>query len=222
MSSDSNIVWAMKSPGEDDVFAQAICRGTWTKGVDCAGCGSSTEKRISPLIIEWVPGSDRVGDFVWPGYGQGLIISERVRALFKERYQFRSFECLPIKMVESASCGRQRSNDKRSSVSSNKIALPYTGLPLWEMSPTATVGVDRARSRFKYEYCAVCDRDFWERDEPHDPMGAVIAEESVRDIDIFASKESAWILCKNSVKRVVESEGFTYIRFDAWGVIKPR
>lgn len=219
MPTEAETIWSLKLPREDDVFAQAVRLGTWLKGEGCKVCGRSTEKRVPPLVIEWISGSDVIADFVWPGFGEEVIISDRVRIAFEQKYRFRSFECLPIRMVEPGWRARRVKTKSAKSPRSRVVALPYEGPPLWELRPTVSIGVVRSRSNFKYEYCAACAREFWEREEPRDPTNAVVPEESVRDLEIFSSKECAFILCKDVVKRAVESEGFTNVRFEAWGII---
>ncbi len=51
--------------------------GTWTKGVLCQKCEQPTSKLISPLMIEWEPGSSVIGDFSWCGYT--VVVSTSTR-----------------------------------------------------------------------------------------------------------------------------------------------
>lgn len=63
-------------------YARAGRRGTWFPnpgpGV-CPECTASRQDRIAPLILEWLPDSDQVGDFTWPGVNDEVVVTQRVR-----------------------------------------------------------------------------------------------------------------------------------------------
>ena len=73
-------VWRFASPAKGE-FAAADRRGSWTvsetPGV-CPECSASRQRRSKPLVMAWQPGSDRVGDFVWPGLGGEVVVTDRV------------------------------------------------------------------------------------------------------------------------------------------------
>jgi hypothetical protein len=108
-------------PG-DDSFAAAIRRGAWTSSEDgvCPVCMASRQRRTKPLIIEWEPGSERVGDFLWPGVSENVAVASRVLEDLQSR--FSGFEAGPVEMVEEAEAGGQK-----------RVSLPYGGPPLAEL-----------------------------------------------------------------------------------------
>ena len=67
-------LWRFSDP-DDDRFARASRRGTWDHG-----------HRVSPLVIEWEPDSDVVGDFVWPGLDSDIVVTEKVYKALASRF----------------------------------------------------------------------------------------------------------------------------------------
>ena len=96
------IIWRLKDPFNFR-YAQAGLRGTWHPSDKsdevCPECTSSCQKRIRPLVIEWKPNSNIIGDFIWPGL-DSVAITENTLLGIQEH--FRGFEPGPIEMVQDA------------------------------------------------------------------------------------------------------------------------
>jgi len=67
-------IFRLAKPHDSD-YARAFFRGSWSDGELCSECEGSTESRIEPLILGWVPGSGEVPDFLWPGF-QEIVLAE--------------------------------------------------------------------------------------------------------------------------------------------------
>ena len=48
-------------------FAHFSALGTWSKSDICNVCGESSQSRIAPLLVQWEPSSQEIGDFSWDG-----------------------------------------------------------------------------------------------------------------------------------------------------------
>lgn len=85
-------LWRFTDPF-DHRFAQASrVGGVWQEG--------EYRERMRPLVVEWEPGSDLVGDFTWPGLDTDIVVSDRVgRALIN--CHIKGFELRHIEAVRS-------------------------------------------------------------------------------------------------------------------------
>jgi len=217
-------VWRLADPG-DHRFARASRRGSWSpsSGV-CSECGASSQERIQPLVLEWEPGSDRVGDFTWPGFGGDIAITEQVVKALKA---FGGFEPGSVEMVQdpNGSCrGKPR------------VRLPYQGPPLYDLWVMQQVHLDLERSSvWLVKECGTCRRrqftvdgierweTGWDKErresvKAHIPrsrgLGLYVAEDVLAGTAIFRTHEfPGWILCTDPVKELVEKEGFTNVSF---------
>jgi len=73
---------------------------------------------VKPLVIAWEPGSEVVGDFVWPGFGSGVVVTDKVLRVLQQRYQ--GFEPGPVEMVEDE-------DEPHADRGKPRIRLPYCG-----------------------------------------------------------------------------------------------
>ena len=67
-------LWRFSDP-RDYQYARASRRGTWE---------GRPPRRVKPLVIEWEPDSNVIGDFTWPGFDSDIVITDRVGAAMKE------------------------------------------------------------------------------------------------------------------------------------------
>ena len=225
-------LWIFRDPF-DYRFARATRRGTWSKSEGiCPECTASGQRRIQPLIFEWEPDSDVVGDFVWPGLGADIAITDRgVKVL--ER--FTQFELGPIEMNQDPKLKKTRRSKPR-------VWLPYEGPALHDLWVTCWVGVDMARSTATLEReCSTCGAkqyslfgvegwdSRWDKERkelikthiPREPgKGLFIHRDELKGADIFHVKEfPGAIFCSDSVKHAIEKEGLTNVSFLEMGDI---
>jgi len=110
---------------------------------------------VSPLIIEWEPGSDQIGDFVWAGLVTDLIIVDRVKAVFEN--QFSAIEFGTVEFIQSS---RLKKPIKSNSKTKPRVWLPYSGPLLWDVLPTHWCHLDHARSDVSVAHeCLTCKKN---------------------------------------------------------------
>lgn len=217
---------------QDYRFAEAGVRGTWypepSPGL-CPQCGASQLKRIPPLIIEWLPGSDKIGDFVWPG--REIVVSQQVREVLEE--QFEGFEFKPVEMWQNLALRRPQQVNKRTKP---RIWLPYVGPPLCDLWITTWVHLDTEQSSIQLiKACEVCGYKEYEvkgveikksqwnstkndLDKIHIPRvegkGIYIPDNDLQGADVFRVFEvPAWVFCSEKVKSTIEAKEFNNISF---------
>ncbi len=198
-------------------YAQAARRGTWFPDPGpglCPECTSSRQERIPPLILKWLPGSDLIGDFVWPGFDDEVVVSQRVRDAFENR--FRGFEFKPVEMWQEPKLKRPQRITKRTKP---RVWLPYEGPPLWDLWVTAYAHLDLEKSGWSIDrVCSTCGRVFYTT-PPYEERYLVIDIATWGGEEIFRLHESGWVFCTQGVKDFVEEAGFTNVGFLEDGVI---
>ncbi len=211
-------------------FAEAGRLGTWHPdpglGV-CPRCKASRQERVSPLIIEWLPGSDVIGDFTWAAIGE-LLVSQEVGEVLKKR--FLGVELKPIEMQQDPKLQPPKRITKRTKP---RVWLP-TKVHFYEFCATTWIHADADRSSLQLiDDCPVCGRKAYkvtgieERTSRWDPIqkglikihtprvprkGIYVDSRSLQDVDIFRLFECpAWLFCTEKVKAFIEEERFTNI-----------
>ncbi len=220
----------------DKQFAEAYIGGNWEPEDPpfCEECTSTQVFRCQPLDLEWEPGSDRIGDFVWaPGFCD-VAIQEVVCNALLER--FRGFEKGPVEMIQEPTLRKPKRITKRTKP---RVWLPYEGPPLFELWVTTVVPMHPNTSATLIEECHSCDyKDYrlegieeiessydsssgklmYEHKARIPGQGIFVSETELNGADIFRVAEfSAWILCTNRVKEFIEQEGFTNVMFLEYG-----
>jgi len=222
-------VWRLSDP-VDSRFARASRRGSWSQSSGlCPECGASSQRRIQPLVLEWEPGSDAIGDFTWPGFGSDIAITEPVANLLEA---FGGFETGPVEMVQDSTL--KRPSGSRSG--KPRVWLPYEGPPLRDLWVTQQVHLDLERSSVRLvKECMTCGRKHYDIDgieryetgwdkerresvETRIPrqhgLGIYLAADALAGVAIFRLHEfPGWILVTDLVKNFVEKEGFTNVSF---------
>lgn len=217
---------------QDCRFAQAGRLGAWYPSPSpgaCPECGASRQRRVPPLIIEWLPGSDRVGDFVWPG--GDVVVAQPVRDALEKTY--RGFELKPVEMRQDPKLKRPGRIRKGTEP---RVWLPYEGPALYELWVTAWVHADLELSTIRQvEACATCGHSAYEvggvevrkarwdaaKKElvpVHSPRrpgeGIYVHEDDLQGADIFGVHElPGWVLCTARVRALVEDLRFTNVSF---------
>ncbi len=213
------------------VFARAHLVGTWTESTGlCPECGASSQRRIRPLIMEWEPESDVVGDLVWVGF-DGLAVTQRVFAELQER--FGALEAGPLEMVQDPKLKRPQRVTKRSKP---RVWLPYEGPELVELWAIHWVHADLDCSSLRLDLrCGTCGTDFWkvvgmERWEiawdperlkgrdviiPRRPgKGIFVHEAELEEHEIFHVFEApGGLFCTQGAKEYMVGAGYTNVAF---------
>ncbi len=225
-------IWKIEEPLQTS-YAQCWLRSPpLLKSSPCKACDfGNTYEKPSPLAFEWEVGSNKIGDFVWPGGGRTAVV-ERVIEVLSERVPY--VKAGAIEMVQDSRLKRPK-NPLRGKP---RVWLPYSGPPLMELvvghqapilPETTTVVMDR---------CATCGRenrhltgveikqhrwsqeieDLVPRYVPRTPGQGVFVSKSDVGHGIFrANMIVPGILCTDEVKAVIEGAKLTNIDFLEYG-----
>lgn len=200
-----------------DSFAYAIRRGSWyPEGSKvCPECHSSRQKRVSPLILEWEPGSDRIGDFVWPGFNDEMVVTQTVRESLEKLNKEIIFNT--IQFIQNKSLKKPSKLTKRYQP---RVWLPYSGPALWDVKFIKYVHLDLDLSGITlYKVCPTCGEEFYRSKAGGDHL-KVIDKTSWEGEKLFHVYEhSGLFICTEEVKNIIEKSGFTNVGFKEYGII---
>jgi hypothetical protein len=208
-----------------------IARDAWIEvGELCPECGRIELRPAVPLVIEWEPGSDKVGDFSY--VNRRWIVKEAV--IESLRKHFRGFESGPLEMIERPGLRRP----KRATGRNRRIWLPYDGPPLAEFVITAEVSMAPC-STVKTELCSNCGRDIdsevigiEEISHRYDKkLGHVVPYHKKRvrgqglfacradlgESDFFRFRDWGFYCCTERAKYFIEAQGFSGVQFEEVG-----
>jgi len=126
-------------------FAHFATVGTWKERGYCPHCTSVGAEIVAPLLMEWEPGSENIGDFSWD-LGYVFVAKGRVRRELASIEFGLSF--FPVRHVPYSE-KRYRSKPR--------VAVPYKGEPLYWAVPKVFLPLNEKKSRVKMEErCTVC------------------------------------------------------------------
>jgi hypothetical protein len=208
-------LWRFSDPSDQQYARAGRNGGTFQEG--------EPWRRAKPLAIEWLPGSDVVGDFSWPGLDTDVVITARVgKAL--EAAGITGFELGPLEMVDTSAASKGASRKPR-------VQLPYVGPHLSDLWVTAWAQLDRPRSTVRlvgqqpdgselYDVSGIERREaMWDgqrmelikkRHPRIDGEGLFVRA----DAGIFRIAEfRGWIFCSDEVKQLIEKHAFTNVSF---------
>jgi len=195
-----------------DIYAVAYWKGTWyVEPGDlpvCPECGISLEKRIQPLIIEWEPGSDIIGDFTVTGSYYDMVVTQRVREAIEGK--FTGFEFHPVEMYQKPSLKRPTRITKRTKP---RVWLPYEGPPLWDFWIMGRAQWDLEKSRISIsKVCKTCGKIF--HNQPPEGHPLVLDVDNWNGCDVFRVPEySRFVYCMDNLKNFIEEKEFTNVSF---------
>lgn len=205
-------IWRLSDP-HDYSYARVSLRGTWSD--------DHPSVRIGPIVIEWEPGSDEIGDFLWPGFGGDLVAKRNVANALSER--FGGLQLGPVEMVQE----EQEISDQKC------VRLPYRGPPLADVWVETWGHADLQASTLRevqqdegqvYElegaerWEVAWDSAAGELRRTHIPRidgaGIFIAESRLNGASLFKCYEvPGWILCTSSAKSFIELQGYSNAGF---------
>lgn len=202
---------------ETHEYAFATRRGTWfpKNAKLCPVCHRSTQKRINPLIIEWEPGSDKIGDFVWPALSTELVVTQRVKDAFQMRFPELEFD-----IVEFWQNPQIKQPSRTTTRTKPRIWLPYKGPKLYSVTPTKWCRLDQQKSNVMgKKLCTSCNREIY--DLPNLAENCLVLDTTTwGGENIFRIHEYPGVIfCTNRVKDIVEQFDFTNVRFIQDGLI---
>lgn len=185
----------------DDRFTRAGRRGTWTSPKLCEKCGVPFDKRVSPLVVEWEPDgrkkeNKKLADFTWPGYLDDLLVTDRIKRDFQNRFKGVTFGPVIIKNDETGP----------------------SHAPLWDFLINNVFDLDIELSELREDInCAVCKRIFY---EPYE-TGSLVAHIRDRDFEFFGLQQyDALRFATEDVMKFIIEQGYTNISFTEAGVIR--
>lgn len=175
-------------------------------------------------MIAWEPGSDKIGDFTWPGFDSEVVVTD---AVIDELRPFSGFESGAVEVVEDVDSSKKRGTC---------VDLPYSRPRVHELWVTASVNLDRDRSAAELEHaCPTCAAERWElygverwdshfdhdmkqlvrmRTERLPDAGVFVRETQLGGVDVFRVREfPAWVFCTDSVREVVRKASFSNVSF---------
>jgi hypothetical protein len=219
-------IWRLADPA-DDSYATAGRRGSWTEptGVGpCPECSASRQQRAQPLVMVWEPGSDVIGDFVWPGFGSEVVVTDPVLVRLS---RFTGFEPGPLEFVDEPDLG---------SGPGRRVGLPYAGPELHELWTTTWIDADLERSTMEQEgSCSACGFESWHVDgvehwdtawDTHEQelertrvaraagRGVYVRGADLGGADIFRVRQlPGWVLCTDMVRDLVRERRFSNVDF---------
>ncbi len=230
---NSNTIWKLHR-AFDTAFAECLHgspRETIAK--PCPKCYADATYRVPyPILIEWSPGSDVLGEFIWPGDGR-IIVKMCVFETIQARFPVVRSDT--VQMMQDPKL-RIPKNKKRARA---RIWLPYDGPPLVELIPTYRTRVHPKTTWELSDPCEVCGKSSkrligfeekmhrwdqqkqdlvpnWKAREPG--KGLFISRSAIAGYPIFFVEElSTPIFCTDEFKHFIEEQGFTNIDFLNWG-----
>ena len=181
------------------------------------------------LLIQWEPGSDLIGDFVWVNNTTWLLVTGQVREVLQERFQ--GFAFGEVAMIQNP---KLKPPQRRTRRSKPRIWLPYEGPPLHQLVVEAWADADLDRSSLTptrmhptqgyMRYRVEGDEHFEFRGEypnstyvrvPREPgKGFYIAEKQLKEADIFNVVQfPGWRFCKETVRDFILARQLTNMGF---------
>ncbi len=207
-----------KMPPDTGEYAEAIARGTWAPDPGpglCPECGHSRQYRVPPLILQWMPGSDRVADFTWAGAGAEVVVTQRVRDVLESA--FKNIRFLGIEIWQPPKLPRPSDLTRRKK---RRVWLPYDGPALWDLQPESRSKIDQNRSNVKLLHvCKTCGRMIW--DIPQYGQRTLVVDRSTWDgAHIFRlDAYPYWVFCTDMAREFIERQRFTNVTFELDGII---
>jgi hypothetical protein len=200
----------------DGRYAEAFLEGTFVKKGKCPKCRREPSKRVSPLVIEWEPGSAEIADFTWPASLDERVVTQRVKDCI-EQHGFSGATFGPVKMIETTTVKKPKRITSRTKP---RVWLPYKGPPLWDLSIVSECALDLAASkRYLMESCDECGHQIW-ASPPGAPL--VVTKSSWDGADIFRIQGVGGLMfVVKKVKQALEEIRPTNVHLEERGTIQP-
>lgn len=190
-------------------FAFFSALGTWSKGDGlCRACQGHSQNRIEPLLVQWEPSSDVIGDFSWDGpWGYVFLVTEPVVAFLRRH----GFECgfLGVEYVEPEKASKRY----------KCVPYPYRGPKQYWGKCETFVDLDQQASGVKLKIdCPECGRQkhTFRNEGIAIPRSNWSGEKMFR---IRTNGKSLATFVTDEGRRLIEEAGFSNIAFRPAGEI---
>jgi hypothetical protein len=163
-----------------------------------------------------LPGSDKIGDFTWPGFADEVVITQRVRDILeKSLICCVEFSAVVMKQDKGLS---QRLRPVRKV--KPRVMLPYQGPALWSLVATSWCRLDLEASNVRHVMsCTTCGKPWHELPE----LGKrhlVVNASTWKGEDCFRITEvPAVTYCTERLKALIDAYGLTNIALSEDGSI---
>lgn len=163
------------------------------------------QRRVPPLIIEWEPGSDLIGDFAWGGFNSEIVVRRDVADTLSQNLSGFDIEPIettnPMKLETDEAAARPGKKAKMVSAS--------TAVALCEMWVEVKTPLDHAASGVQMEKeCQTCGFKFYKPER----RGLVL--KGVLQHDFFHLEEyPSWIFCSRKAKEFIGQHGYSNVTF---------
>jgi len=182
--------------------------GTWTNDRLCPVCEGRLDRLAQPLLIEWEPDSEVIGDFSWCSYTMAVVTKVR-------DYLLKSgFEC-SFGRVEVVPFAKWRKTSSKP-----RVPYPYEGPELHWVRPRKRVRLNQEQSGVVLEtYCSACkqSRYTFKRE------GIVIDQAAWKGCKMFRIKQfdpsDATYVTEDALE-LLSSKGFTNLGYLEAGMIR--
>jgi hypothetical protein len=163
------------------------------------------QRRVSPLVVEWEPGSTTIGDFSWGGFGSEIVAKRGVGETLESACS--GVSLAPVEMVEGARSHGEAARRRRGR--QDVVTLPYLGPELCELWVEEAIGLDEEASAVRMErQCRTCGFRFYEAK----PNGLVLSRPP--DTDLFRLTQfPSWIFSTQKVKALLEAKQWSNVGF---------
>lgn len=165
------------------------------------------QRRVPPLVIEWEPDSDLIGDFVWGGVSFEMVTRLSVASELKKH--FSGFEICALKMIEGTAAGRSQGGRGRRK--EDRIRLPYAGPDLCEIWVDTWASLDDERSGLELErVCGTCGFRFYKSK----CQGLVLGAHAKKNCDFFRVHQfPGWIFCTGRARDFIKEKEYSNVAF---------
>lgn len=185
----------------------------------------------SPLVFEWEPGSDQIGDFAWPSGSRVAVREPVMELLIAKKFAVKAGA---IEMIQDPKL-KQPKNPRRAKP---RVWLPYTGPQLVELVVEHAVHILPETTTVVARQCALCGRErrhlvgaevkqhLWSKESRTllplvksrvSEQGIFVSSADVGASGFFTTYEFDFILCTDEAKAALEEAKFTNLDFWEYG-----
>ena len=208
-------IWRLTDPN-DHRFAAGRRIGTWEEK-------NGESVRVSPLVIEWEKGPTVVGDFVWPGLGDELVVREHVFKVLKRKFggiTAKPVEVVPRKLKRRREDGNLHTWSNRADLVDVQIQTHVNA----DLDKSTYRIVDREDGGTDYEFEGIEYTEWYNvprvllpecRRRPRLPdHGIFVRSRALKGQSFLKVNQCpAWNLCTDRVRDFILAEGFSNVDF---------
>jgi hypothetical protein len=216
-------IWVFSDPANYENYARATRYDMWSNlHVDHNG-------NVEPLIMEWEPDSNCVGDFTWPALDKDIVVTENTGKALLQR--FKGIVLGPVEMIQNI---QPEIIEKEKKKGIKRIILPYTGPKLYNMYVSNWVDIDFEKSSYSIElddngneiyniegierieakYDRLEKKITKQRINRDQSKGIFINYVDLSGVEIFRINQApASVFCTDNVKVFIEARNYSNVQF---------